>query len=204
MEHTIDGREKILIAAIDAFASAGYDGTSTAGVARAAGVAQPLIHHHFGSKEGLWRAAMDRVFDAARPFNRLDPGLPPDKALVHVLEDFMRLSATRPEMAKIIAREGATESWRLEYLVNQHLREQYTQAVETFRLAQRLELIDQGLRPELVLIFVLGSCTHFFDIAPLGRLALGLDAEGEDREAFIQMVIKLLMRGIGVQEGAET
>ena len=54
-----DGRERILTAAIRSFSEVGYAGTTTAGIARDAHVTQPLIHHHFGSKDGLWRAAVD-------------------------------------------------------------------------------------------------------------------------------------------------
>src|SRR5947208_3696369 len=44
------GRERILAAAIRSFSEVGYEGTTTAGLARDAGVTQPLVHHHFGSK----------------------------------------------------------------------------------------------------------------------------------------------------------
>ena len=56
------GRDHILRAAIDAVADRGYGGTTTAAVARAAGVTQPLVHHHFGSKEGLYDAVLDALF----------------------------------------------------------------------------------------------------------------------------------------------
>jgi AcrR family transcriptional regulator len=51
-------REAILEAARDAFARAGYDGTSIRAVARAAGVDPALVHHFFKSKEDLFLAAV--------------------------------------------------------------------------------------------------------------------------------------------------
>ena len=52
-------RARIRHAAIDAFGEAGVDGTSLKTIAARAGVSQPLIVHHFGSKQGL-RTACDQ------------------------------------------------------------------------------------------------------------------------------------------------
>jgi AcrR family transcriptional regulator len=51
-------RAAILAAARDLFAEKGYDGASLRGIARAAGVDPALLHHFFGSKEGVFVAAM--------------------------------------------------------------------------------------------------------------------------------------------------
>src|SRR5262245_38825505 len=56
------GHDAILAAAISEFAARGYDGATTAEIARRARVTQPLVHHHFGSKALLWRAAMDQLY----------------------------------------------------------------------------------------------------------------------------------------------
>lgn len=51
--------EQIVCAAVSTFASAGYAGTSTDDVARAAGVSQPYVIRLFGSKQRLFVEAMD-------------------------------------------------------------------------------------------------------------------------------------------------
>jgi TetR/AcrR family transcriptional regulator len=56
-------RAQILKAAVALFAERGYEGASLRAVARAAGVSQPLIHHHFGSKQGLWDAVKASVVE---------------------------------------------------------------------------------------------------------------------------------------------
>jgi AcrR family transcriptional regulator len=90
-----EGRQRILAVALRSFAELGYEGTTTAAVAREVGVTQPLVHHHFGSKEGLWRAAMHLLFSELRLFTELDRTLPPTRALLQVVEGFVRLSAAR-------------------------------------------------------------------------------------------------------------
>lgn len=64
VERSKPGRDDILAMAIEEFAARGYDGATTAGIARRAAVTQPLVHHHFGSKLGLYEAAIDKVFGA--------------------------------------------------------------------------------------------------------------------------------------------
>ena len=58
-----DIRELLIAAAIDEFASKGFEGASTRAIAEAAAAHQPQILYHFGSKEQLWRAAVDELFD---------------------------------------------------------------------------------------------------------------------------------------------
>jgi TetR/AcrR family transcriptional regulator len=48
-------RRTILDAAQRCFSAGGFAGTSMSAIAAAAEVTQSLIHHHFGSKEALWR-----------------------------------------------------------------------------------------------------------------------------------------------------
>ncbi|MGW0179624.1 TetR/AcrR family transcriptional regulator [Nocardia sp. NPDC003345] len=74
-----DTREAILAAARDRFARNGFDKTSIRAVAAEAGVDPALVHHYFGTKQGLFGAVVElpvdpevvlRQFDAA-PMDRL-------------------------------------------------------------------------------------------------------------------------------------
>ncbi|TYB48780.1 TetR family transcriptional regulator [Actinomadura chibensis] len=51
-------REKILAAARDLFAEKGYDGTSLRAIARTAGVDPALVHHFYGTKDGVFVEAI--------------------------------------------------------------------------------------------------------------------------------------------------
>jgi TetR/AcrR family transcriptional regulator len=59
-------REAILRAAIAEFTAKGLAGARMAAIAQAAGVAKGLAFHHFGSKEGLWTAALEQVYRLLR------------------------------------------------------------------------------------------------------------------------------------------
>jgi AcrR family transcriptional regulator len=69
-------REKILAAARSHFSEVGYEGATVRGIAAAAAVDPALVLHYFGSKEGVFRAAMDFPVDPAEFIPRLlAPGL---------------------------------------------------------------------------------------------------------------------------------
>ena len=55
-------RDDVLDAALVAFAAAGYQGTSTEDIARAAGISQPYLFRLFGTKKELFMASVSRCF----------------------------------------------------------------------------------------------------------------------------------------------
>jgi len=57
-------RASILEAAQHLFLERGYAGTSMSVIAKASGVTKSLIHHHFGTKDALWRAVKRACFEA--------------------------------------------------------------------------------------------------------------------------------------------
>lgn len=48
-------RERLIEASIDVFSHHGFDGTSLSSIAERAGVTQPTLNYHFGTKEQLYR-----------------------------------------------------------------------------------------------------------------------------------------------------
>jgi AcrR family transcriptional regulator len=58
-----DRREAILRGAADAFARTGYAATSMEDIAAASGITKLIVYRHFDSKEELYRAVLQRVFD---------------------------------------------------------------------------------------------------------------------------------------------
>lgn len=103
----VDTPTRLLDAAEAAFARAGYSGAKLADIARGAGIRRSSLLYHFGSKQGLYSAVVERVFD--------DLGL----ALVRVMEGdeefedrvrgmvetFARFLDRRPGLAPVLLRE---------------------------------------------------------------------------------------------------
>src|SRR4030081_2058860 len=90
--------EQILDAAFRAFATYGYDGVAVRTLNRELGVSHNLIHQRFGSKQGLWYAAVDRAFSQqiTELATAFDPTLEdPLTQLNHAIRRFVRYSAER-------------------------------------------------------------------------------------------------------------
>jgi AcrR family transcriptional regulator len=59
-------RRELVETAIRLFTEGSYRGTTTAEIARAAGVSEPILYRHFASKRDLYLAALDHVWSQAR------------------------------------------------------------------------------------------------------------------------------------------
>ena len=89
-----DTRRRILEAALALFAVEGFDSAGTRAIAEQAGVNLPAIQYYFGSKEGLYRAAIAQIGEqaaqaiapiAARVHDALDTGAPSRAQLIDLL-----------------------------------------------------------------------------------------------------------------------
>lgn len=107
-----DTRRRILETALELFAAEGFDSISTRRIAEHAGVHLPAIPYYFGSKEGLYRAAIthigEQVLDtiapiAARIQDCLESGTPTRTQVINLLCELVNaivalfLDATRPD-----------------------------------------------------------------------------------------------------------
>ncbi len=61
--HAAQRREQLLDTAVGLFAERGFGGATTAELAKAAGVTEPIIYRHFASKRALFIAVIDRTSD---------------------------------------------------------------------------------------------------------------------------------------------
>jgi TetR/AcrR family transcriptional regulator, regulator of cefoperazone and chloramphenicol sensitivity len=93
-----DTRGRILEAALELFAASGFEGASTRTIAERAGVNLPAIQYYFGSKEGLYRAVVERFSQqmhagvapvAERICAELAAGQPSRRRLIDLLCDML-------------------------------------------------------------------------------------------------------------------
>jgi AcrR family transcriptional regulator len=97
-----DTREAILRAAREAFVAGGYGATSLRGVARGAGVDPALVVHFFGSKAGLFIAAIGWPFDPEEEMQRVVADGPASIG-INVAKLFVRHWEDERERSPIVA-----------------------------------------------------------------------------------------------------
>jgi AcrR family transcriptional regulator len=116
--------ERILDEAFRAFATYGYDGVAVRTLNRELGVSHNLIHQRFGSKQGLWYAAVDRAFgqQVTELATAFDPTLSdPLDQLNYAIRRFVHYSAERPELLGLMNIEARVDSERLDYIYDNYV-----------------------------------------------------------------------------------
>jgi AcrR family transcriptional regulator len=90
-------REAILVSARDAFAANGYEKATIRGIARAAGVDPALVHHFYGPKEELFKAAVgDVLAPIAAAIDGADDGADPAEAAARLASTLVALWSREP------------------------------------------------------------------------------------------------------------
>lgn len=182
-------RNAILEAAEQVFSEKGFAETATSELARRAGVTKSLIHHHFGSKEGLWEAIKQREFEAyhAAQSEMLDRPFTPDiDVLIESITVYFRFLQARPRFARML-------TWM-------HLEDDescrtmgadlFSRGIERLVEAQAHGLIRPDVHPESILMSFFGLVEHWFlaqEMMPAGALT---------DEDYLADVLRIFIRGV--------
>jgi AcrR family transcriptional regulator len=189
----------VLEAALDAFAEAGYDGTSVRELSRRLGVSHALLTARFGSKEGLWFAAMEHALvQAADAWRGVadTPGLDDLDALRQGIVRQVILSAAYPQVLRIMSHEGAIDSPRVRFVVDRFVT---PLRVEVDRLVARLVAAGR-IRPvpyaTMHYLIVRGGGAPF--ASPVEAALLGAPAhpDAQDVRAHAEAVADVLIAGV--------
>ncbi|WP_293827882.1 TetR family transcriptional regulator, partial [uncultured Brevundimonas sp.] len=118
---------QILDAAARIFASRGFDGASLLQIAGEAGQTQSLIHYYFQSKDVLWQACAQYLFDRMRAFivgtANAAQDLKPIDRLKLLTRGLIELTIKFPEAGLVLLNETRQAGPRLDWLVENYLRD---------------------------------------------------------------------------------
>lgn len=109
----------LLQLAFETFAELGYEGVSIRDLTRRLGVSHNLIHSRFGSKENLWRKAVDHCLgQTTLIYTEIYAAEYADEAdrLRELVMNFTEWMSVNPHIVRLVTTEGSRESWRLDYL----------------------------------------------------------------------------------------
>jgi len=172
-------RERILEVALEAFAQLGFDGASTRAIATGAGVNQGLIPYYFGTKEALWREAVDRAFALLREvmaqIARHDEGLSSRERMALTIRRYVAFVARHPEFVRMMNEEGKRDGPRTRWLVDRHVRPMFTELGAMLARANVMDAMPPGVETYHVQYIFVGAVATIFHQAHECRQLTGQD-----------------------------
>lgn len=189
----------ILDAALQSFARTGYDGASMPAIARLAGVAPPLIHYYFETKENLWRECVDYSLGGLRTEASAVLGatrsLAPLDRLRALLQTYAEFAARCPDHFSMIVAEARADSDRFVWLQENYTGLLFEEVVTILGDARAAGAVrDIPLRQLAVVL--MGGILVYFTIYPLADLPQG---DRADSSGFVDFLLDLLTRGVMAQ-----
>jgi AcrR family transcriptional regulator len=150
--------EQILDAALQMFATHGFEGTSLRSLNRELGLSHSAVHQRFGTKEDLYKAVIDHEFKtmfgeirtmfASQP----TPKDPIDQLHRH-FTCFLLVSSRHPFMNRLMNNEGLEPSWHLDHIYSRFVSRALRPIKELMdELARKKVLKPVGVRMPFFLI----------------------------------------------------
>ena len=184
-------RERILDAALVEFSTNGFEAASTRAIAARAGVHQPQIHYHFDTKDSLWRAAVDHLFDlldrsislrdligagpseddGERDHRRRSRRPDARDMLEALVRRFVHFAAEHPELNRIMVQEDTKDSERLAWIADHHVQPRFDGITALLAVAAVPHLRDAD--PLVLYYSLIGAASLLYVNAPEGRRLTG-------------------------------
>lgn len=200
-------QDTILAVALKQFALLGYDGASLRTINRELGVSHNLLYQRFGTKEDLWRAAVDYGFGGLVGFMQgiFDPTITePLEQLRLAVRGFLIYSATHPELLALMNSEGRQPTERLDYIYTRYIEPSQVQIIRLLS-----HLADEGTIRRIPHSTFFFLTTHGgaapFTLAPLAD-ALG-SAVADDVDSVHEhadLVSTVLIEGLRLPQPAKS
>jgi AcrR family transcriptional regulator len=145
-------RAALLETACRLFSEGSYRGTTTADIAREAGVTEPVLYRHFASKRDLYLACLEATWQGAREMWEEAVAAEPDPGLwvTTMGRTFIESEAERPLISNLWVQaiaEGSEDETIGAYMT-EHMREVHAYAANVIRKAQEGGGIDSARDPE--------------------------------------------------------
>jgi TetR/AcrR family transcriptional regulator len=193
-------RQRLLAAAIAEFASYGYEGASTAAIARSAGVTQPVVHYHFGSKEELWRQSISDVMSRMEAvLAEIQSDLrdaDPLTQLRAMLRRYARFVGENPDATRLLHEVGSADNERLRWIVEEHAAPSQNRMLGAIEAAQASGQIKDIPAVE-VLTVAIGAAVNVFSRAGLYTLQHQRDVRTTEYIEFhSDAVIEIVLNGL--------
>ena len=188
-------RERILDAALQVFSEHGFEGAKTREIAARADTNLGLIKYYFDSKEKLWKAAVDRVFDGLAEVLAVAVTGDPDRAaLEKIVRELVRFAGKNPAFIRVMNDEGRRAGARMRWLADRHQKPLYEMATAVLR-HQGPRRVLPDVPPIHLFYALIGAVGMIFSQAPECERLSGADPTASDAviEAHADAVVALFL-----------
>jgi TetR/AcrR family transcriptional regulator len=196
-------RARILQCALIMFAERGFEGAGIREMASEAGVNHALIGYYFGDKDGLWKAAVEFLFE--RQNQQLQPSpdeleLPLYERTKRWLRRYVRYCAKHPEHARIMVQESIRDSERLRWAIERFIKPEHDLLRANFE-----GVVAEGMFPNIpfldyIYMFTAAAQSPFM-LAREIRLAHSIDvADACVIDAYADSLMVMFMRPAAVSD----
>jgi len=193
-------RRTLLEGALGAFARHGYEAMSVRDLARELGVSHNLVRHYYGSKEELWRAALEHGFaastrDLVALIESSTRNTDWETAVRESVKGAIRLLARQPHITAILVQESARGGPRLDFLFDQYMKP-FADLLSGLLGGRRARSSSQ-IDPRSALLFLFAGMTALFThgglVAKLGGFKPTTDRE---LERYAESIAELITHGL--------
>ena len=192
-------KTQILDAAEAEFAVTGLSAARTEAIAAKTGVTKAMIYYYFQSKEELYRAVLERCFNTALGMMeqlQLDC-LPPDAALVRLLEQLLSCMSENPHISSILTLEAIQNKGKY-----------YPTQLGDLLYGTMIQILEQGIELGVfrqvearhTAVNIVGTCAFYFTAQEnLKYLWQGKRMLGKEQlQCHTQEAIDLIMAGVRI------
>lgn len=193
-ERTEVARSKLINAGVPLFAEKGFGAVSIRDIEIASGVKRGMLIYHFDNKKKFWKAVADFTFQQIEYQRDLRLDIMRDisdrEGLALMIRFFVRSYAQHPEVSRLMAQEARQDSWRIDYLVETHIRP------GTIALEKHVrEILNLSAREFAHWYYImLSASATIFSFQPECKRLFGFDPRNEEViEAHADMIVRMLL-----------
>lgn len=180
-------REKLLTHATIEFARKGYDGARVDSIALRCKLSKNMLYYYFQSKEGLFVAVLERMYEKLRSQQKdlAVRASDPASALKQLVHHTFNALLDNPEAIRLMNEENRHKGKHIRQ--SRRMRDLYNPLVETIRFildrGREDGVFRAGIDPAFVYLSLSSLCYHYLSNQYTLEVALGVDLGSETARA---------------------
>jgi len=194
-QEDLETRDRILDAAEQAFADSGYAGARVNAIAAAAGANKAMIYYYFKSKEGLYRAVLERTFDLLIEQLSAHIEQAPQADVLAFLRGYRSVIRAHPSMSRLIMRDLADGGANVISTLVPRFQRVMGSMGAALQAGQAEGRVNPDIMPMIATPVLIAPFVLFSMVSPMMSAATGLPPEALT-DPFDQTAEAILLNGL--------